>query len=175
MTLTYEELGRIQEAAFSRIRKLRETKGREYAHDADTLADFYEVAAEMGVTPLQCWGVYVKKHLRAIDTFVREGEVKSESIVGRVDDVLTYHVLLLGLLLDGDHVPSSAVLPVPTPPTPGGISSHTHDHPADEDCRPECPEWDPTHGDRRLASIPHGHQGHLCTVACSEFPGVPVR
>lgn len=98
--MTFEEMHELQEHVFDEIRALRETKGREYAHDADTLADFKEVAAECGVTPLQCWATYVKKHERAIDTFIREGGVKSESIESRIHDVLTYHILLLGLIQD---------------------------------------------------------------------------
>jgi hypothetical protein len=93
----------LQEGVFDHIRKLRETKGREYAHDADTLADFKEVADETGISPLQCWATYVKKHQRAIDTFIREGGVKSESIESRIHDVLTYHILLLGLIQDLEH------------------------------------------------------------------------
>lgn len=96
----YDDLSSIIEGEFDRIRGIRESKGREYASDEDTLADFKEVAEETGVTPLQCWSVYVKKHVRAIDTFVREGSLKSEPIEGRIRDVIVYHLLLLGLIVD---------------------------------------------------------------------------
>jgi hypothetical protein len=86
--------------AMKEIVKLRETKGREYASDRDTLADFKEVAAEAGITPLQCWLVYERKHSRAVGTFVREGQVKSESLESRVHDIIVYHLLLLGLVED---------------------------------------------------------------------------
>jgi hypothetical protein len=98
--MTYEELQQIEEQVWERMRKIRETKGREYAHDEDTLADFKEVAADAGISPMQCWLTYVQKHQRAIATFVREGSVKSESIYDRVLDVVVYHVLLLGLVQD---------------------------------------------------------------------------
>lgn len=98
--MNYRRMEEISEALFDRYRELRETKGREYAGEEDTLADFKEVAAEVGVTPLQCWAIYVKKHERARDTFIREGGVKSESIDSRIDDIVTYHALLLGLVED---------------------------------------------------------------------------
>jgi hypothetical protein len=102
--MTYEDFLELQEKTFEKVRALRETKGREYAHDADTLADFKEVAEAAGVTPLQCWLVYVEKHQRAIATAVREGgRVKSESLEDRITDVIVYHLLLLGLIQDELH------------------------------------------------------------------------
>ena len=98
--MTFEEMELIEAGVFSKVREIRESKGREYAHDEDTLADFKEVAEEAGITPLQCWLTYVKKHERAIDTFVREGATKSESIQERILDVVVYHILLLGLVKD---------------------------------------------------------------------------
>lgn len=96
----YDEMTELIESEFARIREIRETKGKEYAGEEDTLADFKEVAREAGVNELQVWLTYVKKHQRAIDTFVREGAVKSEAIEGRIRDVIVYHLLLLGLLKD---------------------------------------------------------------------------
>lgn len=98
--MTFEEQEAIQEEVFRRIREIRETKGREYATDKDTLADFKEVAADVGITPLQCWATYVKKHERAIDSYIREGSVKSEAIEDRILDVVVYHLLLYGLIRD---------------------------------------------------------------------------
>jgi hypothetical protein len=96
----FERMQEIEEELFEKIRDIRRTKGREYATDEDTLADFKEVAEESGITPLQCWATYVKKHERAIDAYVREGSVKSEAIEGRILDVIVYHLLLLGLIED---------------------------------------------------------------------------
>jgi hypothetical protein len=93
-------MAEIQDDLFEKIREVRQTKGREYATDEDTLADFKEVAEEVGNTPFQVWATYVKKHERAIDTFIREGFTKSESIEGRIIDVIVYHILLLGLIED---------------------------------------------------------------------------
>lgn len=105
--MKYEEQTAIDEKVFERVRKLRETKGKEYATEEDTLADFKEVAAETGTTPLQVWAVYVKKHQRAVDTFIREGATKSETIQSRIIDIIVYHLLLLGLIKDLSEEPTT--------------------------------------------------------------------
>lgn len=98
--MTHEEQTVIDKIVEGEVAKIRATKGREYATDEDTLADFKEVARNAGITPLQCWLTYVEKHQRAIATFVREGDVKSEAIEDRVLDVIVYHHLLLGLITE---------------------------------------------------------------------------
>lgn len=98
--MDHREMENIIDDVFAQVKHLRETKGKEYATEKDTLADFKEVAAETGITPLQCWATYVKKHQRAIDTFIREGNVKSESIESRIVDVIVYHLILIGLIRD---------------------------------------------------------------------------
>lgn len=98
--MKFNRMTEIQEALFQRVRDVRDSKGREYATEEDTLADFKEVAAELGVDPLTVWGTYVKKHQRAIDSFIRSGSTRSELIQDRIMDVITYHILLLGLVDD---------------------------------------------------------------------------
>jgi hypothetical protein len=101
--MTHDEQTVIDQIVTREVEKIRATKGREYATDEDTLADFKEVAENAGVTPFQCWLIYVEKHQRAIATFVREGEVRSEAIESRVLDVIVYHHLFLGLLAEHPH------------------------------------------------------------------------
>lgn len=36
----------------------------------DSLSNFYEVAAEAGITPLQVWHVYFEKHRRVVTKFI---------------------------------------------------------------------------------------------------------
>lgn len=98
--MDYGTMTQLIEAEFEHIREIRATKGREYAGEEDTLADFFEVAEEAGTTPLQVWLTYVRKHDRAIGAYIREGSVKSEAIEGRIRDVIVYHLLLLGLIKD---------------------------------------------------------------------------
>lgn len=98
--MTYDEQTEIIKETFKEVMRIRETKGREYAQDEDTLADFKEVAAEAGVSPMQCWLTYERKHARAIGAYVRGGAVLSEPIEGRIYDTIVYHLLLLGLIED---------------------------------------------------------------------------
>ena len=87
----------IIEASFDQIRELRATKGKDYSTDADTLANFKEQAAALGLTPEQVWGVFAGKHWAAIMTYCRKGDVASEPIEGRIDDAILYLLLLKGL------------------------------------------------------------------------------
>lgn len=76
------------------VKKAIETnrdKGHDYTGGSpDTLRNFYKVAGLVGSTPLQTWGVYVAKHLDAIETFMTTGRVASEPIESRLVDVLVY-------------------------------------------------------------------------------------
>lgn len=78
--------------------KERLVKGDDYARpDEDGLSNFKEVATELGITPMQVWGVYFLKGVKAITRFARDGRVSSESINGRFTDARNY--LLLGQAL----------------------------------------------------------------------------
>lgn len=79
------------------VKKAIETnrdKGHDYTGGSpDTLRNFYKVAGITGTTPLQTWGVYVAKHLDAIETYMTTGKVASEPIESRLVDVLVYAAL----------------------------------------------------------------------------------
>lgn len=79
------------------VKKAIETnrdKGHDYTGGSpDTLRNFYKVAGLTGSTALQTWGVYVAKHLDAIETFMTTGKVASEPIESRLVDVLVYAAL----------------------------------------------------------------------------------
>lgn len=85
---------------FAQIREINATKGHDYAGDEDALANFKRQATQLGLSWEQVWGVYCSKHWDAVMTFVREGDVKSEPIEGRIHDVILYCFLLLGLIED---------------------------------------------------------------------------
>lgn len=100
--MNFARMQEIEGDLWAKLRGIRKTKGIEYAGEEDTLADFKEIAEEVGISPLQVWAVYVKKHERAIDSFIKMGGRKtlSEGIDSRVLDVVVYHALLLGLIED---------------------------------------------------------------------------
>ena len=92
------DFGELLDRHFSAIKELNVTKGHDYSGDEDALANFKEQAAELGLTPEQILGVFVGKHIKAVQTYIREGAVQSEPIEGRIHDVILYHFLLLGLI-----------------------------------------------------------------------------
>jgi len=80
--------------------KLLSEKGADYTQQSeDVLHNFKEVAEWTGLTPLQVWSVYFAKHILAIMSYVKHGDVKSESIEGRFRDAGNYLLLGEGLLL----------------------------------------------------------------------------
>lgn len=140
----HDELTDIQETLFDRVRDIRATKGQEYATIEDTLADFKEVAEDTGTTPYQVWSTYVKKHLRAVDTFIREEGVKSEAIEDRILDVVTYHILLLGLIKDIDRERTKPVFGVATDSAQAGEQTRIQFENIDAAETPKMPEMGPT-------------------------------
>jgi hypothetical protein len=95
-----DEFRTLMKVTYTNLLDLNNTKGSDYAGDEDALANFKEQAASLGLTPEAVWGVYAGKHWSAIMTFIRKGEVQSEPIEGRIDDLLLYLLLLKGLIFD---------------------------------------------------------------------------
>lgn len=88
-----------------RLLQLTETKGHEYAHDADQLANFRRLGAILRLDPRVVLYVYLVKHLDAIAHYI--GSVQndqamacSEPIDGRIDDAILYLILLKALIMD---------------------------------------------------------------------------
>jgi len=79
--------------------KLLDVKGHDYTGgNQDRLFNFKEVATMVGMTPLQVWSIYWLKHVFAICTFIKDGDVKSESIDSRFFDEANYNLLGLALI-----------------------------------------------------------------------------
>lgn len=98
-----EAFTRLMAAKHEELLRINQTKGVEYAGEADALDNFKRHAAELGLRPTQVWAVYAAKHWDAIISYVRRGEVLSdEGIEGRIDDAILYLYLLLGLVSEAD-------------------------------------------------------------------------
>ena len=93
----------LLDSEFERIRELNATKGVEYSGHADVLSDFRAVAEATGVSQEQALMTYATKHWRAINSYAKLGEVKSEPIEGRVRDLILYMLLFLGMIDDDRH------------------------------------------------------------------------
>jgi hypothetical protein len=74
-------------------------KGVEYTQGAeDRGANFKRVAEQLGVSPLVVWYIYFHKHVDALASYAKYGQIHStEGILGRFDDAINY--LYLGAML----------------------------------------------------------------------------
>ncbi len=66
------------------------TKGEDYAHDSDRLANFKRIGKLANIEPKKVWLIYFYKHVDAIVSYISKGKSESESIEGRIMDVRNY-------------------------------------------------------------------------------------
>jgi hypothetical protein len=96
-----EDFEKIQNSIFNEVAAMGASKGQEYASNYDRFSNFKEVAADIGVTPVQVLMVFVTKHIRSLEQYARSGKVFSdETTHSRIIDIITYMTLLAGLLID---------------------------------------------------------------------------
>ncbi len=95
-----EQFTKLMDETYDVLKGLNQTKGHDYAGDDDALNNFKSAGERVGLDPIQVWGIYFLKHIAAIETFVKEGNVKSEPIEGRIQDAILYLFLLLGLIAE---------------------------------------------------------------------------
>jgi len=96
--MTFQEFADLQASTHDEIKVLTTTKGVEYANSADRLANFKEVAREVGVKPEVVAWVFLTKHMRSIAQFIKSGQTHSEPIHGRIVDAILYLELLDALI-----------------------------------------------------------------------------
>lgn len=66
---------------------------------SDVLNNFKVVANELGLTPVQVWYVYFRKHIASIGQYAKDPTVPtSEPIDGRIMDAMNYLELLFALV-----------------------------------------------------------------------------
>lgn len=116
--------------------KTNETKGADYTGNSpDPLNNFYKVEAKLVQAGYSCvdaltvWGVYVAKHLDAIETWQLTGRVSSEPIESRLMDVLVYSALGYFILLRKKGVSHATSRPA----TELGGTAATSDGPSQDD------------------------------------------
>lgn len=95
------EFGNLIDDVWATVHHLNKTKGADYSGDEDVLANFKRNAKRLGLTKEQVLGVYMNKHLDAIDTYIRDGNIKSEPIEGRISDAIVYLLLLRAMVREG--------------------------------------------------------------------------
>jgi hypothetical protein len=96
--MLWEEQRRLFEEMIEQERILLEGKGREYAGEADCLANFKDCDS-IGLDPQKKLWVYLSKHLSSIASYIKNGqEYSNESIEGRIADARNYLALLYMLI-----------------------------------------------------------------------------
>ena len=71
--------------------QLLTVKGNDYTrHEEDRLSNFKRSGTAIGLSPLQVWAIFINKHIDAVMTYVKTGRTESESIQGRLDDIVNY-------------------------------------------------------------------------------------
>lgn len=97
--MTREEFMEMRITAIERETILMDRKGEEYRAEEDVLANFKEDGPAVGVDdPMKTLMIYAGKHWRSIQRYVRTGKEGAEPIQGRIDDLVNYMHLLLGLI-----------------------------------------------------------------------------
>lgn len=96
---THEQYNAMVADTVQELIRLGKMKGAEYAGDHNRLDNFVRAAERLQLQPEQVWAVYAGKHWDAITQYVQDMQTgkqrpRSESILGRMDDMMVY--LLLG-------------------------------------------------------------------------------
>lgn len=91
---------KVVEPMWAKMQNIFVTKGKDYSGDEDRLLNFKRVASRLDITPIQVAGVYLYKHLDAMDTWFRTGKLAGEPIEEKFVDIIAYILLLQGLNLE---------------------------------------------------------------------------
>lgn len=65
----------------------------------DRIAAFRRIGGDIDVSMAKVWAVFAQKHWGAVMKYVKDGQVESEPIHGRINDLINYFVLL-GAIVD---------------------------------------------------------------------------
>jgi len=99
--MTSTEFVNILTETLTRLIQLSKTKGAEYAHSTDQLANFKRLSQRLSLAPERVLLVYLTKHLDAIENYIRNPtQDLSEPIESRIDDAILYLCLLKALIYD---------------------------------------------------------------------------
>ena len=91
---------KVVEPMWAEMQNIFATKGKDYSGDTDRLLNFKRVAERLDISPIQVAGVYLYKHLDAMDTWFRTGKLSGEPIEAKFVDIIAYILLLQGLNLE---------------------------------------------------------------------------
>jgi hypothetical protein len=101
--MTQPELIGVFERQFAECLQEMGAKNPDYSGidvSQDALGNFKEAAVRAGITTAQAWLVFFNKHVMAIERFARTGRLSSETIQGRITDLINYLGFLRALVED---------------------------------------------------------------------------
>lgn len=92
--MTTEEYQNHVKEFLTEMKAVTDAKNPDYsAGTTDAMANYYELAAAAGITPVQAWMCLMMKHVTAIMRYAKVGSVTSEPIHGRFIDLANYAML----------------------------------------------------------------------------------
>lgn len=68
----------------------------------DRIAAFRRIGGDIDVPMTKVWAIFCQKHWGAVMKYVKDGQVESEPIHGRINDIINYMVLLGAIVDDID-------------------------------------------------------------------------
>lgn len=95
----------------NRLLPVLNAKGPDYARQGalseedDCNNNFKQVAKRLGMEERLVWAVYWEKHILAIETWLAQGALKSESIEGRLVDAINYLLIQATMLHEQGSMP----------------------------------------------------------------------
>jgi hypothetical protein len=91
----------MREEFLSETLKLSDNKRIEYTegnHKSNVLWNFENIAKTLGLSPMKVLSVYLLKHTSSIFNYFKDGKEYSESIEGRIMDIINYLLLLVCMI-----------------------------------------------------------------------------
>lgn len=74
------------------------TKGHDYTQGQGRLKNFYRNGQRLDEPARKVLGLYMFKHIDAIETWIRDGALRSEPIDARIHDTINYLLLLYHMI-----------------------------------------------------------------------------
>ena len=100
--MTKEDLFDLHKVLCTKGFEILKAKNADYTQGTakkDRIAAFRRIGRDIDVPMTKVWAIFAQKHWGAVMKFVKDGQVESEPIDGRINDLINYFVLL-GAIVD---------------------------------------------------------------------------
>lgn len=94
----HDELVALHDALTRQAREVCVGKNKDYGNvKNDTLSNFYQTADMLGINPQQACLTHMYKHFAALCRHARDGRLDSETLRGRIVDIINYAVIYFAI------------------------------------------------------------------------------